>query len=557
MPITRSWADAVSAVEPGPDSTAENPTWVFANTKVWWVRLDDPDTTGTDETSDLKLALSTALMKDEDWFWDDDDDGVKDGPPVQMRFAAVHVLVAGAPVETHVVDADFFAFEERATDTPMKLAKWSNVDTAASSVVDMEVGQYKPMQFLFTKPGEYLVQAQIQGHVRRSPLPDAHPGWEPISPGKSLTGPTEWYKFLVGPVADVGVTLTHTDETTEDDTTVTDGTASFSVTATNGGPATSNGVVVEINLPLGLDYKANSARIGDATTAPASSVLSYECGVISWRAGDLTSGQSLTLNFDADVTAGGSKSLTVDAKVHSSTVDENEANDTSSVVVNTNSTVVTPPLLLPGVTRSISEHAIAGAYIGDPVASINPDGRDLTYTLSGRCSDWFQLNSNGQIALAANKTLDYDEQEEFHLTLSVSDGVDASGNADTEIDDRTPVTIKVTERPENEARPTVTFTRSIDRDNPSSGTPDHPHTGDIVVVTGQIHNLPPGASQVEYAWEVEDFPITWTATGRNEFGNRIAGTYTFKLHVRWLGDDSPGSYSAHATFPYTIQWFAH
>ena len=39
-------AESILAVKPGPDSTAENPTWVFADNKVWWVRLDDPDTAG-------------------------------------------------------------------------------------------------------------------------------------------------------------------------------------------------------------------------------------------------------------------------------------------------------------------------------------------------------------------------------------------------------------------------------------------------------------------------------------------------------------------------------
>ena len=166
-------SDAISAVEPDPESTAEDPPLIFADTKVWWVRLDEPGTSA-DETSPLKLALSTDLMKDSDWH-------NPDGKAVQMRFAAVHVLVEGAPVETHVVDADFFAFEQRKAGEEMPLASWSNVDTAASSVVDMEVGEYKPMQFLFTKPGEYLVQAQIQGHVRQQELrlSTYHPGWEP------------------------------------------------------------------------------------------------------------------------------------------------------------------------------------------------------------------------------------------------------------------------------------------------------------------------------------------------------------------------------------------
>ena len=369
-------------------------------------------------------------MKDGDWH-------NPNGDAVQFHFGAVHVLVAGVPVETHVVGADFFAFEQRTTDTPLEKAQWSNMETAAHSEINMAVGQYRPMQFLFTKPGEYLVQGQIQGHVRqKSTAGGLHhvTTWKPISPGESVTSPTEWYTFHVGPVADVGVTLTHTDETPNDDsnTTVTDGTASFSVTAANSGPSTSNGVVVEVNLPVGLDYKANSARIGSATTAPASSVLSYECGVISWRVGDLTSGQSLTLTFDATVGAGVPKSLTVDAEAHSSTVDENEANDTASVDVLSSSTVVRPPFF-GGVTRDIVEHAIAGTHAGAPVVASNPDGRTLTYSLSGRCSNWFQVHSNGQIVLASGRTLDYDEQSEFHLTLNVSDGVNASGAADTTI----------------------------------------------------------------------------------------------------------------------------
>ena len=271
-------------------------------------------------------------------------------PPVQFHFGAVHVLEAGIPVEIHVVGADFFAFEQRTANTPLKKAQWSNLETAAHSEINMAVGQYRPMQFLFTKPGEYRVQGQIQGHVRQlAPPGQLPPGLGcPSATGKSLTGPTEWYVFHVGPVADAGVTLTHTDETPNDDsTTVTDGTASFSVTATNDGPSTSEGVVVEVSLPVGLDYVPDASHTG----------VIYECGVISWRVGDLTNGQSLTLNFDADVGAEAPKSLTVDAEVHSSTVDENEENDTASVEVLSNSTVVRSPFF-GGATLSVPENAM-------------------------------------------------------------------------------------------------------------------------------------------------------------------------------------------------------
>ena len=154
------------------------------------------------------------------------------------------------------------------------------------------------------------------------------------------------------------------------------------------------------------------------------------------------------------------KSLTVDAEVHSPTVDDNKANNTASVEVLSSSTVVRPPFF-PGVTRDIVERAVFGAHAGDPVAANNPDGRSLTYSLTGRCSGWFQVRSDGQIVLGAGRTLDYDEQSAFHLTLNVSDGVNDSGAADTSADDSTPVTINVIDTPHNAVTPTVNFSFNL------------------------------------------------------------------------------------------------
>ena len=532
--------EAVSAIKPGPDSTAENPTWVFADNEVWWVRLDEPDTEetqGVDETSPLQIGFSTALMKDADWH-------NPNGDAVQFHFGAVHVLEAGAPVETHVVGADFFAFEQRAADTPLKKAQWSNLETAAHSEINMAVGKYRPMQFLFTKPGEYLVQAQIQGHVRKQAPEGESVNWTPINPGDSVTSPTEWYTFLVGPVADVGVSLTHTDETPNDDsTTVTDGTASFSVTATNSGPSTSEGVVVEVSLPVGLDYVADASHTG----------VIYECGVISWRVGDLTaSGESSskTLNFTARVGAEAPKSLTVDAAVHSSTVDENEENDTASVEVLSNSTVVRSPFF-GGATLSVPENAIRGTHVGDPVAVNNPDGRALAYTLSGRCSGWFTVYGHGQIAVGWEVDLDYDEQSEFHLTLSVSDGVDASGAADTAIDDSEPVTISVVDLPsESAAHPTVSF--SLENADPighPSTNPDWPRVGDFLYLVPTVNGLPQGVQPNYYRWGDEAgglYKEEHAATSKLEVGAGTAGEKTYVVHIKWNGGGITASY--------TINW---
>ena len=545
--------DAVSAVEPGLDSTEANPTTVFANNTIWWVRLNEPGT-ADDETSPLKLGFSTDLLDSDDWY-------NADGDPVQMQFAAVHVIRAGVPVEAHVVGANFFAFEERATDTPLDDPKWSNLETADHSEIGMQTEEYLPMQFAFTKPGVYLVQAQIQGHVRKEDswggnVPE---GWEEISTGTTLTSPTEWYTFHVGPETDMGVEITHTDETSGDDTTtVTDGTASFSVTATNNGPDTAEGVVVEVSLPVGLDYVTDASHTG----------VTFECGIVSWKVGDLNSGASETLNFTADVGTGAAKTLTAGVEIHSSTVDDNEANDTASVDVKTNSTVVTAPVF-PGVTRSIVEHALEGTHAGEPVAALNPDGRHLTYTLEGRCTSWFKAHNNGQIVLGADRTLDYDEQSEFHLTLQVSDGVNDDGTTDTDKspDHWIPVTIQVIDGLDDVDHPTVSIhlTNPFPTDPNNANQRDLDLTGDpplslkadtVVNIVPTFTNPPEG--EVTFHWDI----ITDGVSGEQRYisgpansgtirkgpENQTPATIEYKLHATWEGGG--------ITTSYTIIWVA-
>ena len=506
--------DAVSAVKPGPDSTAENPTTVFANNSVWWVR----------EGSNLKMGLSTALMRDADWYRKDGPDPDTDpDPPVQFQFAAVHVLEAGVPVETHVVGANFFAFDFGASqDEPL----WSSANTDFNEV-NMHTETYRPMQFVVTKPGVYLVQANVQGHVRnsRDPAPENPPDrWMQLTPDKVITSPTEWYTLHVGPEADVEVTITHTDETPDDDTTtVTDGTASFSVTAQNNGPSTSDRVVVQVSLPVGLEYVAPEGQTG----------VTYECGVIAWTVGNLNKGQSQTLGFTANVQTGGPKSLTVEAEVHSSTVDDNKANNTAAVEVLTNSTVVRAPLF-GGATRAIVEHAIAGTHAGDPVEANNPDGRALGYSLSGRCSGWFQAHSNGQIVLASGRTLDVDEQSEFHLTLHVSDGVNATGATDASADDSAPVTIKVIDTEDEEMHPTLSVTH----------TPENPTTDQVTTLTATVADLSGSITSCSWRQEGQYYSTPGHISGlvcSVHASSHTAEELTYSVHIKWLGGGISGS----------------
>ena len=496
---------------------------------------------------------------------------------MQFKFVAVHVLKDGSPQEAHVVGAHFFAFDPGASQ---QAPQWSNVTTATHSEIHMFTGEYRHMQYVFTDPGQYLVQAEVQGHVRGvgDRLSTAPANWSPIHPGaESITSPAEWYTFHVGPEDDLSVTLAHTDETpTADATTITDSTASFTVTATNTGPEDAKDAIVQVRLPQGLTYKAGSARVGTATTAPPSSVFNYGCGVISWqlgrfgnygtlKEGETRTASPATLTFTADVASspdpGGR--LTATAEIRNAdrqAVDSDPGNDTSSATVLRSSTAVRPPFFESGVTRSIPENAVAGAYIDIP-AAVNPDGRTLTYSLSGPCTEgtdpWFKINSGtGRIVLA--KSLDYRKQWAFPLTVGVSDGVNTAGAADKSADDSFPVLVQVTDMPAGAAPVSVTFTRSRYQNNRHPTDLNRPIVNETLGITPHLHNLPPGVENLQFGWEDPYGGIPfWLGNGGLAPTEETPGTHTYTLHIRWTGSNEPGSYSAEITVTYSVEWFPY
>ena len=505
----------------------------FADNSLWWVRLDQPWTTD-DETSDLQIGFSTDLLEEADWFKDENDDDVSDGPPVLFRFLAVHVLQDGTPQEAHVLGAHMFAFDQRATDTALEDPQWSNVRTATESEIEMQTGQYRQMQFAFTEPGVYLVQVNVEGYVQHTPPAGASNDWIPVSPDESITSPVQWYTFHVGPEADLDVALTAGAVSTTDGVS----TMPITVTAENSGPNGAENVEVEINLPAGLSAPA---------TLP-SGATSSGCGVIAWEIGAMASGASPTLSFDATVDSGATGALTATAEIRSTTFDSDTENNSASVEATLGGTNVRPPFF-PGVSRSIVEHAGAGAHAGDPVAAESPEGRVLTYTLSGPCSNKFQVHSNGQIVLASGHTLDYETQWEYPLVLSVSDGVNASGDADTSADDSTPVLIQV-EDTEPTVHPTVTFELTLPNSD-AAVTGDPVADGSTYWVRSTLNNAPEGATLV-YDWDEQGWhnPV-WANRLHTSYypaEGLSAGPKAYTVHIKWPG----GGVSA----KYTINWVA-
>ena len=201
-----------------------------------------------------------------------------------------------------------------------------------------------------------------------------------------------------------------------------------------------------------------------------------------------------TLTFNANVDTGAAGKRTVTAEIHSTTFDPDTTNNAASAEVTLSGARVWAPYF-PGVTRSVSESAAFGSGVEDPVAAISPDGRALTYSLTGRRSNRFQVNSDGQIALAPNRTLDYEEKWEYPLVLSVSDGVNTGGEADSSIDDRIPVLIQVEHVEERPATVSISLLRMdnttfrlLDPDNKASLGPINSAV-DVIPLVGVFGTL--------------------------------------------------------------------
>jgi hypothetical protein len=104
-------------------------------------------------------------------------------------------------------------------------------------------------------------------------------------------------------------------------------------------------------------------------------------------------------------------------------------------------------------TRSIAENTAAGQNIGSAVEATDDDSGDtLTYTLGGTDAASFDIvGTSGQ--LQTKDALDYETDNSYSVTVSVSDGNSGSDSID--------VTINVTNVNEAPAFPATTDTRSI------------------------------------------------------------------------------------------------
>lgn len=166
---------------------------VPAGTQVWWLQLDDPDTTGADEQSDLSLGFSTKRFDDEHWVGEDGESAfryhfdLKRNPGIDPG-EHPHVLTYRAPANGN------------AKQDPV----WDSAE-AGLGEMDMEPGRFENLQWIFTRPGTYEMSVHLLGSVRETnPHGRDHKeydaNWKRISDDKTETSEVKRYVIQVGDV---------------------------------------------------------------------------------------------------------------------------------------------------------------------------------------------------------------------------------------------------------------------------------------------------------------------------------------------------------------------
>ena len=172
---------------------AELGLYAASGDTIWWLRLDDPDTS-TNEASDLRIGFST--MRFSDLYWQVPDDIEDDGSAFEYHFELERH--AGIPASAH---PHFLAYRApKANDGPAKLI-WDSA-LADTQPLKMNPGEITDLQWIFTQPGTYTISVHLRGAVRQAAPSGAGDDWEPISGSVVETSEVKRYVFQVGAALD-------------------------------------------------------------------------------------------------------------------------------------------------------------------------------------------------------------------------------------------------------------------------------------------------------------------------------------------------------------------
>ncbi len=151
----------------------------------------------------------------------------------------------------------------------------------------------------------------------------------------------------------------------------------------------------------------------------------------------------------------------------------------------------------PSTTRSIQENTTLGTNISSPVSATDDDSGDtLTYSLGGTDAGSFSIvRTTGQLQTSA--ALDYETQQSYELTITVSDGNGGSDSITltinvTDVDENPPVQQQVTSVPPTDPVLDQQVSETVQQDDvqqPKSeadSDPVQPQSGETPTVGSKI-----------------------------------------------------------------------
>ena len=293
-------------------------------------------------------------------------------------------------------------------------------------------------------------------------------------------------------------------------------------------PSSSTTRSVPENTPAGVD-------IGDPVEASDDDGddLTYTLDRASRNLFEIGAGGQLRTRAALDHEARSSYSVTVTA------TDRSGTSDTISVRIDVADVEESPTFDSASTTRGVTENTPAGRPIGDPVAATDGDRDALTYSLGGADAASFAIDpSTGRLRTRA--ALDHETTDSYSVTVSVSDGKDADGNADSAVDDTISVTINVADIEEAPAFPAGTATRMVAENTPTDrniGDPVEASDGDGDALTYSLSGADAasfaidsttGQLRTRHALDFEtktSYSFTTSVSdGMNADGEPVAGT---------------------------------
>ena len=481
------------------------------STKVWALHDCSHDADPPPTEDDLCIGVSAGLLRADDWR--------------HIDFEVESVRVEGiAPADR----GEAFVFHPREEDAGQPVVAtevlWGT-DDPTDTGIDIDPGEYLHPRWAFTQPGTY----RFQVHVNGTPNPS-------FLRATSVTSEVRTYTVHVGDLSDVGVAISASDTAPDVGDQVT-----YTVTASNAGPDTAADAEVTVTLPAGLTYSSHSAATG----------TTYDSTTGVWTVGDLAvtnDDNSATLAITATVgsgTHGQPLIVTVTIKAYetigtSTVVELDPREEDNSAEVTVTPVVATNVAPMFQITRSVPENSTTGAHVGDPVAVKEPDADDtLTFTLVGNGAVNFTTTSvagGAQITVAEGAHLNYEHKQSYDLVLTVSDGKDVNGNANSAIDNSIALNISLEDVVE-----------------PVTATVGAAVSGGGVRWTFTVSNPPTGATNAVYRFSLRDTTTELLASAGAETRDSLSESFTHNDSFPYAS----GTYQVEGSIQYDVGGTTH